>query len=253
MTVLYTKPESIREEPFTYCPGCSHGIVHRILAEVIEELGIREKTIGVSSVGCSVRIWNFLEYDFIQPTHGRGLALATGAKRANPDKCIFTYQGDGDAISIGMAETVHAIARGEKITTLFVNNAYFGATGGQLAPTTLIGQKSSTYPEGRTVEGIGKPIRACELLSALDSEGYIVRVALNTPANVRKAKKALTKAFQVQLSGEGFGFVEFLGCCPSNLKMRSPVEAWEWIGRESMAYYPLGEFKVPKSMKEAHK
>ena len=250
MTELFKRPDFILDEPFTYCPGCSHGIVHRLLSEVIDELGIRENAIGISSIGCAVRIWNFIDVDFIQATHGRAMAFATGAKRANPDKCVYTYQGDGDAMSIGTAETIHAIARGEKVTTIFVNNTFYGATGGQLAPTTLPGQKTSTYPEGRTPERIGNPIRTCELLATLDSEGYIARVALDTPAHIREAKKALKTAFEVQLRGEGFGFVEFLGCCPSNLKLASPVEAWKWIGENSEKYFPLGVFKRPGSMKE---
>ena len=253
MKELYKRPAFIKDEPFTYCPGCSHGIVHRLLCEVIDELGIRESTIGICSIGCSVRIWNFLDLDFIQATHGRAMAFATGAKRANPDKCVFTYQGDGDAMSIGAAETIHAIARGEKITTLFVNNAYYGATGGQLAPTTLPGQKTTTYPEGRTKEQIGNPIRTCELLSTLDSDGYIARVAVDTPTHIRQAKAALKKAFEVQLSGEGFGYVEFLCACPSNLKLANPVEAWKWIGANSQQYFPLGEFKLTERMKEARK
>lgn len=253
MTELYKRPEIIKDEPFTYCPGCSHGIVHRLLSEVVEELGILDNTIGICSIGCSVRIWNFLNIDFIQATHGRAMAFATGAKRANPDKCVFTYQGDGDAMSIGIAETIHAIARGEKVTTLFVNNTYYGATGGQLAPTTLLGQKTTTYPDGRSEDVIGKPIKTCELLSSLDSNGFVARVALDTPAHIIEAKKALKKAFEVQLSGKGFGFIEFLGCCPSNLKLKSPVEAWKWVGENSGAYYPLGVFKDVVSEEEVTK
>lgn len=242
MTEIYRRPDGILDEPFTYCPGCSHGIIHRLLAEVIDELNISETTIGVSSIGCSVRIWKFLKYDFVQGPHGRGLAVATGIKRSNPDKTVFTYQGDGDLSAIGMAETVHAIARGEKITTIFVNNTVFGATGGQLAPTTLLNQKTTTYPHGRNESVIGRPIRMSELLASLDSKGFIARVAVNNPINIRKAKEALKYAFEVQISGKGFGLVEFLAACPSNLK-RSPVDAMKFIETDMIPYYPLGVFK----------
>ena len=232
----------ILDEPFIYCPGCTHGIIHRILTEVIDELQIGERSIGVSSIGCSVRIWKFLNLDFVQGAHGRGLAVATGIKRASPDKVVFTYQGDGDLAAIGMAETVHAIARGEKITTIFINNSVFGATGGQMAPTTLLGQRTVTYPEGRDAEITGKPIRFAELLSSLDSKGYLARVAADSPANIKKTKEAVFKAFEAQISGKGYGLVEILGCCPSNLK-KSPVDSMKWITSEMIPYYPLGEFK----------
>jgi 2-oxoglutarate ferredoxin oxidoreductase subunit beta len=243
MDAKFQRSSFILDEPFTYCPGCTHGIVHRLVAEVIDELGIGEKSIGVSSIGCSVRIWKFLGFDFVQGAHGRGLAVATGIKRANPDKIVFTYQGDGDLAAIGMAETVHAIARGEKITTIFINNSVFGATGGQLAPTTLLGQRTVTYPEGRQAETIGNPIRFSELLSSLDSNGYLARVAADNPANIRKTKEAIRKAFEAQVSGRGYGLVEVLGCCPSNLKM-SPVDSMKWINSAMIPYYPLGEFKT---------
>ncbi len=239
----FKRSHCILEEPFTYCPGCSHGIAHRLLAEVIDELGIGEKSVGISSIGCSVRIWKFLNFDFVQGAHGRGMAVATGVKRAQPEKIVFTYQGDGDLAAIGMAETVHAIARGEKITTLFINNSVFGATGGQLAPTTLLGQKTATYPEGRSKEAIGKPIRFSELLSTLDADGYLARAALDGPANIHAAKQAIRKAFEAQISGKGYGMVEILACCPSNLKL-SPVDSMKWIGDKMIPYYPLGEFKT---------
>lgn len=242
MMEIYKRTDSILDEPFTYCPGCSHGIIHRLLAEVIDEFGISENIVGVSSIGCSVRIWKFLNYDFVQGPHGRGLAVATGIKRSNPNKIIFSYQGDGDLSAIGMAETVHAIARGEKITTIFVNNTVFGATGGQLAPTTLPGQMTSTYPKGRDENIIGKPIRMAELLAALDSKGFIARVAVNNPSNIRKAKEALKHAFEVQMTGKGFGMVEFLATCPSNLK-RSPIDSMRFIETHMLPYYPLGIFK----------
>ena len=243
MDAKFGRSPSILDEPFTYCPGCTHGIVHRLVAEVIDELGIGERSIGVSSIGCSVRIWKFLNFDFVQGAHGRGLAVATGIKRANPDKIVFTYQGDGDLAAIGMAETVHAIARGEKITTIFINNSVFGATGGQLAPTTLLGQRTVTYPEGRKEEAIGNPIRFSELLSSLDSRGYLARVAADSPANIKRTKEAIRRAFEAQMSGKGYGLVEVLGCCPSNLKM-SPVDSMKWIGSDMIPYYPLGEFKT---------
>lgn len=247
MKQVYSKTASLTAEPFIYCPGCSHGIVHRLVAEAVDELGIREKTIGVSSIGCSVRCWKFLDFDFVQGAHGRGLAVATGVKRSQPDKIVFTYQGDGDMAAIGMAETIHAAARGENVTVIFVNNSVFGATGGQLAPTTLLGQKTSTYPEGRDEKVIGKPIRMAEMLATLESTTYIARVALNNPANIMKAKKAVKKAFEIQVQGKGFACVELLAACPSNLKM-APVNALKWIETNMIPYYPLGEFKAPKEV-----
>lgn len=243
MTLIYKRPEIITDEPFTYCPGCSHGIIHRLVAESIEELGIQEKTIGVSSIGCSVRCWKFLNIDFIQGAHGRGLAVATGIKRAHPDNIVFTYQGDGDLLAIGMGETIHAAARGENITVIFANNAFFGATGGQLAPTTLIGQKTSTYPLGREASIIGKPIKISEMLTLLETTTYIARAALNNPSNIKKAKKYIKNAFQMQVEGKkGFFMVELLCACPSNLK-KSPVDSLKWVEENMIPYYPLGEFK----------
>ncbi len=239
----YKRVASITDEPFIYCPGCSHGIVHRLVAEAIDELNIREKAIGVSSIGCSVRCWKFLDFDFVQGSHGRGLAVATGIKRAQPDKIVFTYQGDGDLMAIGMGETIHAAARGENITVIFVNNTVFGATGGQLAPTTLLGQKTTTYPNGRNSKDIGNPIRMAELLATLDKTVYIARTALNNPANIIKTKKAVKKAFQMQIDNKGFSLVEILSACPSNLKL-APLEAMKWIEQQMIPYYPLGEFKL---------
>jgi 2-oxoglutarate ferredoxin oxidoreductase subunit beta len=247
MKKIQGRTESITAEPFTYCPGCSHGIVHRLIAESIDELGIKEKTIGVSSIGCSVRCWKFLDYDFVQGAHGRGMAVATGIKRSHPDKIVFTYQGDGDLMAIGMAETIHAAARGENISVIFVNNTVFGATGGQMAPTTLVGQRTITSPEGRDPSLAGKPIRMSELLSTIESTVYIERVALNTPANVIKAKKAVKKAFEMQVEGKGFAMVELLAACPSNLKL-SPVESLKWVEQNMIPYYPLGVFKAPQEV-----
>ena len=242
MDVKFTRSNTINSEPYIYCPGCSHGIVHRLLAETIDELQIKEISIGVSSIGCSVRCWRFLDVDFVQGAHGRGLAVATGIKRTQPDKIVFTYQGDGDLMAIGMGESVHAAARGENVTVVFVNNTVFGATGGQLAPTTLLGQKTITYPKGRDEKVIGKPIRMSELLATLDTTSYVARVALDSPANIRQAKVALKKAFKVQIAGKGFSFVEFLAACPSNFRL-PPVEAMKWITDNMIPYYPLGEFK----------
>lgn len=247
MKKIQGRTESITAEPFTYCPGCSHGIVHRLIAESIDELGIKEKTIGVSSIGCSVRCWKFLDYDFVQGAHGRGMAVATGLKRSQPDKIVFTYQGDGDLMAIGMAETIHAAARGENISVIFVNNTVFGATGGQMAPTTLVGQKTITSPDGRDPALAGKPIRMSELLATIESTAYIERLALNTPANVIKAKKAVKKAFEMQVEGKGFAMVELLAACPSNLKL-NPVDSLKWVEQNMIPYYPIGVFKAPQEV-----
>jgi 2-oxoglutarate ferredoxin oxidoreductase subunit beta len=250
MRTVYEKSACITDEPFSYCPGCSHGIVHRLLAELIEELEIREKSVGVTSIGCSVRAWKFLDLDMVQGAHGRGMAVATGLKRAlPPDRVVFTYQGDGDLVAIGMAETMHAAARGENITVIFVNNTVFGATGGQLAPTTLPGQITSSYPRGRDPKIAGYPIRMAEQLALLDGTAYISRVAVNNPANIRKAKHALRKAFNTQISGKGFSLVEILGICPTNLKL-SPVDSLQWLADNMITYYPLGEFKSPEEVEQ---
>jgi 2-oxoglutarate ferredoxin oxidoreductase subunit beta len=240
----YGRSKSILSEPFIYCPGCSHGIIHRLVAESIDELDIQGDVIGISSIGCSVRIWKFLDYDWVQGAHGRGMAVATGIKRAKPSKVIFTYQGDGDLAAIGMAETIHAAARGEKITVIFVNNGVFGATGGQLAPTTLVNQITSTTPEGRNPDLTGKPIRMAEQLSTIESASYIARVSVHDPGNILKAKKAVKKAFENQLNGGGFSMVEILATCPSNLKL-SPVDSLKWLEENMLPYYPIGEFKTP--------
>ena len=243
--IVFGRTKSIDNEPFIYCPGCSHGIAHRLTAEALDEMGLRDNCIGVSSIGCSVRIWRFLDYDFVQGAHGRGLAVATGIKRAQPDKIVFTYQGDGDLAAIGMAETIHAASRGENITVIFINNCVFGATGGQLAPTTLLGQKTVTSPDGRDEKVTGKPIKVSELLASLDSTAYIVRESLDSAANIRKAKSAIKKAFQMQIDGKGFSCVELLAACPSNLKL-SPVKSLQWIRDNMIPVFPLGVFKEPK-------
>jgi len=243
--IICGRTKSINDEPFIYCAGCSHGIAHRLTAEALDEMGLRDISIGISSIGCSVRIWRFLDCDFVQGAHGRGLAVATGVKRSQPDKIVFTYQGDGDLAAIGMGETIHAASRGENITVIFINNSVFGATGGQLAPTTLLGQKTVTSPEGRDEKITGKPIKVSELLASLDSTAYIVRESLDSAANISKAKAAIKKAFQMQIEGKGFSCVELLSACPSNLKL-SPVKSLQWIRDNMIPVFPLGVFKEPK-------
>ncbi len=242
--VVFRKPQCLTDKAFLYCPGCSHGIAHRLVAEAIDELGIRGRTVCVSSIGCSVRCWRNFDLDVVQGAHGRGLAVATGLKRALPDKVVFTYQGDGDLAAIGMAETVHAAARGEAITVIFVNNAVFGATGGQMAPTTLVGQKTTTYPKGRDPGHVGMPIKVSEMLAQLPATAYIAREALSSPKHVLAAKKAVRRAFEVQLAGGGFAMVELLAACPINLKL-PPVDALKWVEENMVRYYPLGELKSP--------
>jgi len=242
MNKVFSKPKSLVDIPFTYCPGCHHGIIHRLIAEVIDELNIREDTIGIAPVGCSVFAYLFFDCDMICAAHGRAPATATGIKRAKPDNIVFGYQGDGDLASIGTAEIIHAANRGEKITIIFVNNAIYGMTGGQMAPTTLEGQITQTSPYGRDSKTMGMPIRMCELLSTLQSPGYISRVALTKPAYIIKAKKAIKKAFQFQIDGKGFSLVEVLSTCPTNWGL-SPQEANQWLDKNMIPYYPLGEFK----------
>ena len=225
-----------------YCPGCTHGIVHRLVAQALEELGVEGKTVGVASVGCSVMCYDYFTCDMVQAPHGRAQAVATGLKRARPDNVIFTYQGDGDLAAIGTAETVHAATRGENITVIFINNAIYGMTGGQMAPTTLVGQKTTTSPYGRSEEWSGAPIKVCEMLSQIPGTYYAERVALNTTANILKAKKAITKAFKYQMEGHGLSIVEVLSTCPTNWGM-SPVEALKWLEDNMIPYYPLGVYK----------
>ena len=225
-----------------YCPGCTHGIVHRLVAQALEELGVEGKAVGVASVGCSVMCYDYFSCDMVQAPHGRAQAVATGLKRARPENVIFTYQGDGDLAAIGTAETVHAATRGENITVIFINNAIYGMTGGQMAPTTLIGQKTTTSPYGRSEEWSGAPIKVCEMLSQIPDCYYAERVALNTTANIMKAKKAIKKAFQYQMEGHGLNIVEVLSTCPTNWGM-SPVEAIKWLEDNMIPYYPLGVYK----------
>jgi len=242
MSKVFSRPKSLVDIPFTYCPGCHHGIIHRLIAEVMDELNIREDTIGIAPVGCSVFAYLFFDCDMICAAHGRAPATATGIKRAKPDNIVFSYQGDGDLASIGTAEIIHAANRGEKITVIFVNNAIYGMTGGQMAPTTLEGQITQTSPYGRDSKTMGMPIRMCELLSTLQSPSYISRVALTKPAYIIKAKRAIKKAFQFQIDGKGFSLVEVLSTCPTNWGL-SPEESNQWLDKNMISYYPLGEFK----------
>jgi 2-oxoglutarate ferredoxin oxidoreductase subunit beta len=245
---VFARTKGLTEVPMRYCPGCGHGVIHRLVGEAMVELGIRERTIGVAPVGCSVFADEYFNCDMIQPAHGRGPAVATGMKRVRPDCIVFSYQGDGDLASIGMAETIHSAARGENITIIFVNNAIFGMTGGQMAPTTLPGMRSTTSPFGRDTKVAGNPIRICELLSALQGPVYLERVAVNTPANVVKAKKSVKKAFQTQIDGLGFSLVEILSQCPTDWAM-TPLQSIARIKDEMIPYYPLGVFKSPEEKK----
>ncbi len=242
---VFKRPESLTEAEFTYCPGCTHGIIHRLIAEAMDELGIRERTVGVCPVGCAVFAYEFFNCDMVEAAHGRAPAVATGIKRVRPDLVVFTYQGDGDLASIGMAEIVHAAARGERITVFFVNNAVYGMTGGQMAPTTLLGQKTTTSPFGRAPEREGYPIKVCELLSSLDGVAYLARCAPLNPRGVREAKRMVLKALQAQLDGKGFSLVEFVSTCPVRWGMK-PLEALKWAEERMLPHYPVGEFKGGK-------
>jgi 2-oxoglutarate ferredoxin oxidoreductase subunit beta len=237
-----TKPKSRKEAKTHYCPGCGHGIVHNLLGEVIDELDIREKTIGTAPVGCAVLLYDYFDLDIIECAHGRIPAVATGIKRVNPDNLVFCYTGDGDMLAIGTAEIIHAANRGENITVIFVNNAIYGMTGGQMAPTTLVGQKSTTSPLGRGQNQEGNPIRACELIATLDKPYYIERVTVSNPQNVIKAKAAIKKAFQNQIDGKGFSLVEVLSPCPTNWGV-TPKESLKFIEESMVKTFPLGIFK----------
>lgn len=246
--VVFDKPKALTDAPLHYCPGCTHGIIHRLVAEAIDELGILGDTIGVAPVGCAVMSYDYFNCDMIEAAHGRAPAVATGLKRARPENIVFTYQGDGDLASIGMAETVHAATRNENITVIFVNNAIYGMTGGQMAPTSLPGQVTQTSPYGRDVKTVGFPIKICELLSSLDGPEFIQRVAVNNVKNVLAAKKAIKKAFENQIQGKGFSLVEVISSCPTNWGM-TPQKALEWIDTNMIPYYPLGVYK-DRSAKE---
>ena len=241
MAVVFEKPKALADAPFHYCPGCTHGIIHRLVAETLDELGAEGKAVGVAPVGCAVMAYNYFTCDMVQAPHGRAPAVATGLKRALPDGVVFTYQGDGDLAAIGTAETVHAATRGENITIIFVNNAIYGMTGGQMAPTTLPGQVTQTSPYGRDVSTAGHPIRVCEMLSTLDGVAYAERVSVDTVPNVRNAKKAIKKAFQAQIDKKGFTIVEVLSTCPTNWGL-TPADSFEWLRANMMPYYPLGVY-----------
>ncbi|MEA3485299.1 MAG: thiamine pyrophosphate-dependent enzyme [Candidatus Aerophobetes bacterium] len=242
MEVKFEKPKSMTDKPMHYCPGCGHGIVHRLICEVVDELKIREELIGISPVGCSVIAYDYFDFDMVEAAHGRAPAVATGIKRVHPDKVIFTYQGDGDLASIGTAEIVHAASRGEAFNVVFINNANYGMTGGQMAPTTLVGQKTATTPFGRDVERAGYPIRVPELLASLPGVYYLERVTINNPINVRRAKKAIKKSFVLQIEKRKFSLIEVLSPCPTNWRL-SPLDALKWLEQKMIAYYPLGVIK----------
>ena len=248
--VVFEKPKALTDAVFHYCPGCTHGIIHRLVAEAIDELGIEGRTIGVASVGCSVFAYNYFNCDMVQAAHGRAPAVATGVKRSDPDNIVFTYQGDGDLAAIGTAETVHSAARGENITVIFVNNAIYGMTGGQMAPTTLPGQVTQTSPYGRDVSKVGYPVKVCEMLSKVDGAAYLERVAVNNVKNVKNAKKAIKKAFQNQIEGKGFSLIEVLSTCPTNWGF-TPDKALAWLEENMIPYYPLGVYKDKYKEEEA--
>ena len=245
MAVVFKETKGLVDVKTHYCPGCTHGIIHRLVGEVLEELGVLGETIGVAPVGCSVLAYKYFNCDVHQAAHGRAPAVATGIKRVHPDKVVFTYQGDGDLASIGAAEIVHAAARGEKFTTIFVNNAIYGMTGGQMAPTTLVGQKATTAPLGRDPKKVGMPMRVSEMLATLDGAKFVERTSVHNPAGVRKTRAAIKKAFEMQISGEGFGIVEILSTCPTNWGM-TPVDSLKWVEDNMVPYYPLGNIRTPE-------
>jgi 2-oxoglutarate ferredoxin oxidoreductase subunit beta len=250
MEKIYTRPRSLKRNPFHYCPGCGHSVIHRVMTEVIDEMNLQERAIGIPPPGCSVFAYYYFDVDMAESAHGRGAAVATGIKRAFPEAIVFTYQGDGDLAAIGTAETIHAANRGEKITAIFVNNAVYGMTGGQMAPTTLLNQQTTTTPYGRDRKIEGYPIKMSEILALVEGTVYIERTAVNSPANIRRTKKAIRKAFQTQIDDLGFSLVEILSPCPTNWKM-SPLEAWQWIDREMTKVFPLGVIKDITGKKDA--
>ena len=240
--VVFSRPEALEPVSTHYCPGCTHGIVHRLIAEVIDELGIRDKAIGIAPVGCSVLAYHYFNLDMAEAAHGRAPAVATGIKRVRPENAVFTYQGDGDLAAIGTAETIHAANRGEPITVFFVNNAVYGMTGGQMAPTTMLHQRTSTTPTGRDASYHGHPIRVCELLATLDGAAYLERVAVSSPKRIRQAGRAVRKAFVTQIEHGGYSLVEFLSPCPTRWRL-SPVEAMRFVEDEMVKVFPLGVFR----------
>jgi 2-oxoglutarate ferredoxin oxidoreductase subunit beta len=247
---VYDRPRALTDVPTHYCPGCTHGVAHRLIAEVLDELGLTDRTIGVASVGCAVLAYNYFYTDFVEAAHGRAPAMATGIKRVLPNSIVFTYQGDGDLASIGVGEIVHAAARGENITVVFINNANYGMTGGQMAPTTLPGMKTTSSPAGRDVQTQGYPIRTAEMLATLDGPVYIVRRSLHDPNHIRSAKGAIRTAFEVQARGLGFSLVELLSTCPPNWNLTS-VESLKWLEEHMIPFFPLGDYKVAPSVRAA--
>ena len=240
--IVFDKPKSLTDAPLHYCPGCTHGIIHRLVAEAIDELGIEGRTIGVAPVGCAVMAYDYFACDMVEAAHGRAPAVATGIKRANPENIVFTYQGDGDLASIGTAETVHSATRNENITVIFVNNAIYGMTGGQMAPTSLPGQVTQTSPYGRDTSLCGFPVKICEMLSQLEGPEFLARVAVNNVKNIKNAKATIKKAFENQVNGKGFSLVEVISSCPTNWGM-TPKDALKWIDDNMIPYYPLGVYK----------
>ncbi|MDM8516564.1 thiamine pyrophosphate-dependent enzyme [Desulfobacterales bacterium HSG16] len=245
MGKTFKRPEALSENHTHYCPGCTHGVIHRLIAEVIDELGIRKNTVGIAPVGCAVLAYNYFTFDFQEAAHGRAPAMATGIKRVRPDLNVFTYQGDGDLASIGMGEIIHAANRGEKFTSIFVNNAVYGMTGGQMAPTTMPDQKTTTSPYGRDIGQTGMPIKVANLLAALQTDAYITRQTVIRPKDINKTKKAIKQAFTYQLEGRCFSMVEVVSTCPTNWGM-TPVEAIKWTEDNLLPYYELGDYKTPQ-------
>jgi 2-oxoglutarate ferredoxin oxidoreductase subunit beta len=246
--IVYQRPESFSDAVTHYCPGCTHGTGHRLIAEVLDDMGVREETIGVAAVGCSVFSYNYFDTDFVEAPHGRAPAMATGIKRVMPDRMVFTYQGDGDLVSIGMGEIMHAAARGDNITVIFVNNAIYGMTGGQMAPTTLSGQVTTSSTLGRDVVETGQPIKMSEIIATMDGPSYVVRRSMHDAANIRKAKKAVRTAFEAQARGLGFSMVELLSTCPTNWGM-TPEASTHWLAENMLPAYPLGDYKVADELK----
>ncbi len=245
MGKTFSKPKALSDNHTHYCPGCTHGIVHRLVAETIDELGLQDRTVGIAPVGCAVMAYNYFDCDFQEAAHGRAPAMATGIKRTRPDLIVFTYQGDGDLASIGMGEIIHAANRGEKFTVIFINNAIYGMTGGQMAPTTMPGQKASTAPFGRDTDQTGMPLRMANLLGELVTPGYVTRQAVLKPQQVNKAKKAIKKAFEYQVAGKCFSFVEVVSTCPTNWGM-TPLDSLKWAEENLLPYYELGDYKTPE-------
>ena len=246
MAKTFQKPRCMTDRPTHYCPGCTHGVAHRLVAEVIDELGIRGRTVGLAPVGCAVLMYNYVDVDFQEASHGRAPAMATGLKRVRPDLMVFTYQGDGDLASIGMGEIVHAANRGERFTTIFINNAVYGMTGGQMAPTTMPGQRTTTSPFGRKPEEVGMPVRMSELLASLATPAFISRQSVIKPKYIKKARQAIKRAFEYQMEHKCYSFVELISTCPTNWGM-TPVEAVKWAEETLLPYYPLGDFKTPEA------